>query len=257
MGWHYILTFKCIILPQYRDFIENRYLDELYDSINDIDHVYRPIIKSNTNNIDNENMKNKIKEWLNEEEEEEEEKEKIYNDLSKFYKDLIDIWHRLRIGNHFYCYELSGCEFSSCRQLLHEPSHREGEFDLEQSSRPNQPGLKSQGEFECKISKKVNWHHGGSNDLREDYETFLKDIIVPITSCITFCQIESDDYGESVWYYTDCQLRNIPFRLEDKIKYVDHIYSEDRLEIIESRVIYKHSIPLYQLRDLNKSYGLR
>jgi hypothetical protein len=59
------------------------------------------------------------------------------------------------------------------------------------------------------------------------------------------------------WYYSDSELRNIHFRLEDKIKHVEHIYNKDRTEIIESRVVYKHSIRKTQLLDLNRAYGIR
>ena len=211
MGWHYILRFKCTILPEYRDFIEMCYLSELFDP--DLDEDY----------LDDERS---VEEWIKEEEEEEKKEEdknrkRIYEGLSKFYKDLIDIWLKLKIGVHFYKYELSGCE------------------------------------FKCEISKKVNWHHGPSGCLREDYETFLKDIIIPITSCISSCDIESDDFGDFTWYYTDAELRGIPFRLENKIKRIEHTYNSDRTEIIESRIIYKHSIHQHQFRDLSRSYGIR
>jgi hypothetical protein len=107
--------------------------------------------------------------------------------------------------------------------------------------------------FHCEISKKVNSHKG---DLREDYKSFLKDIIVHISSEIEQCQIESDDYGDQVWYYTDSELRNIHFNLKDKVKRIEHKYSEDGSEILETRVIYKHSIKKSQFIDLNRSFGM-
>lgn len=144
--------------------------------------------------------------------------EEEYERLPKSYKDLIDIWRGLGIGSRFYEYEFSG------------------------------------GVFVCEISKKVVDH---DSDLRADYETFLKDIIVHISSEIISCRIESDDYGCTAREYSDSELRNIRFRLEDKIKSVEHIYSEDRSEIIETRVIYKHSIRRAQLLDLDRAYGFR
>lgn len=240
MGWHYILRFKCTILPEYREFIEKRYLDDLFDSDLDIDYIEKPQRYYDSDPDKDAKNKKIYEEWLKEEEEEQKERERVYEGLSKFYKDLIDIWTHLKIGSHFYKYEL-----------------KDNKLDLEQSSRPNEPGLKSQIDFECEISKKVNWHNGPSGNLREDYETFLKDIIVPLTSRIDWCEIESDDYGDMRWYYTDTELRGIPFSLENKIKSIQHIYNEDKTEIIGSHVIYKHSIPKHQFRDLDRSYGIR
>lgn len=216
MGWHYILTFHCKILPEFIPFIEKEYLRTLYDTDRDIHyrsgHFYRDY------ESDNEERKKRIDKLIKMKEEEEENREKEYNLLSKSYRDLIDIWTNLDIGLHFYEYELKGSDFF------------------------------------CKISKKVNWHSG---DLKDDYLSFLKDIIVPISSEITDCNIESDDYGDMEWDYTDSQLRNIRFNLQDKIKSIEHIYSEDKSEIYETRVVYKHSIKQINFIDLNREYGFR
>lgn len=138
-------------------------------------------------------------------------------DLPKSYKDLLDIWRGLGIGNYFHEYQLRG--------------------DV----------------FKCHIEKKVNRHSGL---LRDDYEKFLTDIIVPITSEITRCKISSDDVDCFEYEYSDFELRGIPFRLQDKVKRVEHIYREDGSEIIESRVVYKLPIKKAQVLDLNRAYGI-
>jgi hypothetical protein len=145
---------------------------------------------------------------------EEDEKDNIYNTLSQKYKNLIDIWKKLNIGYCFYKYSLQGSQFS----------------------------------FE--ICKKVNRHEG---DLQKDYETFLRDIIVYITDEISECTIESDDFGDFTWHYTDTQLRDIRFTMSEKIKCVEHVYDENS-DIIETRVFYKHPIKKIQHLDLERSY---
>ena len=136
----------------------------------------------------------------------------------KFYKDLIDIWRKLNIGYHFYEYSLNDSIFT------------------------------------CEISKKVGWHSG---DLQDDYLTFMKDIIAEISSEIYDCSIKSDDYGDMEWIYTDSQLRGLRFNLQNKIKSIEHIYNDDKTEIYETRVIYKHSIKELNFIDLNREYGFR
>lgn len=213
MGWHYILTFTCKVLPEYISFIENKYLETLYDTDRDVHYCNTPTYSyyeaEEAEKLREEDRQRRIKR--------EEEREKTYELLPKNFKDLIDIWTHLNIGLHFYEYKLEGNVFS------------------------------------CEISKKVNWHTG---DLKDDYMDFMKDIIVPITSEISYCEIESDDYGDMKWYYSDSQLRNIRFNLQDKIKSIEHIYNEDKTEIYETRVIYKHSIKALQFLDLNREYGM-
>lgn len=214
MGWHYILKFTCKILPEYIPFIQNRYLQNLYDTERDYHYQMTPSYSyygiEEVDRLREESKQQRVKE--------EKEREKTYELLPKNFKDLIDIWIKLDIGVHFYEYILKGNEFT------------------------------------CEISKKVNLHKG---NLRDDYLEFLKDIIVPITNEITYCEIESDDYGDMKWYYSDSQLRNVRFNLHDKIKYIEHIYNEDNTEIYETRVYYKHSIKKSQLLDLNREYGLK
>lgn len=226
MGWHYILTFSCKVLPEYIEFIEKEYLKRFFDEDKDIHYKSDPLTRYNSfaesYEDDDEDEDHEEKERLAQIEKEiQEEKEiieKEYELLPKKFKDIIDIWRELCIGNHFYEYDVNGLNFT------------------------------------CKISKKVIWHEG---NLEEDYKTFLNDIIVPITSEISFCEIKSDDYGCITWSYSDSELRNIPFRLQDKVKTVEHIYSDDGSEIIESRVIYKYSIKELQLLDLNRVYGIK
>jgi hypothetical protein len=216
MGWHYILTFKCKILPEFIKFIEKRYLDSQFDEENDPEYMYRPRwMDSYELTEEEERLK---EEYKKEKDEEREKRQNEYDLLPKSYRDLIDIWNNLAIGSHFYEYNLDGDEFL------------------------------------CKISKKVNWHSGL---LQNDYEKFLKDIIVPITSEIIECEIESDDYGDTKWHYSDSELRNVSFRLEDKVKSIEHTYNEDMSEILETRVIYKHSIKKKYFLDLQRAYGFK
>jgi hypothetical protein len=179
MGWHFIVSASCQILPEFIPFIENEYLLN-FQSYKDIIH------------------------------------KKEYDTLSKSYRDFIEIWTKLAIENGFTEYTLTG------------------------------------NLFEFELSKKVTSHSG---DLWSDYVKFLKDILVPMSSVITECQIESDDNGDRVQYYSDNELRNIPFHLQDKIKSIEHIYNEDNTEIIETKVVYKRSIPNVQRLDLDRSYG--
>lgn len=218
MGWHYILTFKCIVLPEFIPFIEKRYLDTLYNNDRDFHYESTPYKRYDSDDERSKEEKERIKEIYLEKELKLEQREKEYELLSKSYKDLIDIWTDLDIGKHFY------------------------EYDLKDST------------FSCKISKKVNWHSG---DLKDDYLTFLKDIIVHISSEIIECEIESDDYGDMTWDYTDSQLRNVRFNLEDKIKNIEHTYSEDMSEIFETKIVYKHSIKKKYFVDLDRSYGFK
>ncbi len=214
MGWHYILTFTCKVLPEYIPFIQNKYLQNLYDTDRDFHYRYRPSYSY----YEVEEAEKLREEDRLSRQKAEEEREKTYEQLPKNFRDLIDIWTHLDIGLHFYEYDIKGDEFT------------------------------------CKISKKVAWHKG---DLKDDYLGFMKDIIVPISSEISFCEIESDDYGDMKWYYTDSQLRNVRFNLQDKIRGVHHIYSEDGSEIYETRVFYKHSIKKINFLDLDREYGIK
>lgn len=220
MGWHYILRFTCKVLPEYIQFIENEYMQTQYKV--DEDELENIFLKQlyyhyGPDYLDSNEVNEKIDKWKEERKQEKEIQTAEYNLLPKKYKNLLDIWNSLDIGNHFYDYNLNG--------------------DI----------------FYCKISKKVNSHKG---DLRDDYKTFLKDIIVHISSEIESCQIESDDYGDQIWHYTDSELRNIHFNLQDKVKGIEHTYSEDGNEILETRVVYKHSIKKTQLIDLNRLFGV-
>jgi hypothetical protein len=143
------------------------------------------------------------------------EQENAYRDCSKAYKDLIDIWTDLQIGHHFQEYKLQGSTWT------------------------------------FRLSKKVNWHNG---DLKQDYESFLKDLVAPITSEISSCEIESDDFGDQKWRYSDSELRNVTFNLRDQIKYVEHTYNHDHTEILETRIVYKRSIKALQTLDLERAY---
>ena len=182
MGWHYILHLRCILLPEYVDFMKARRLSYFSEDHSD--------------------------------EGKQTEQERDYNLLEKRFQDLVDIWRTLDIDS-FYEYSVKDTMFS------------------------------------CEISHKVNTYHG---DLQKAYETFLKGVMVPMTSEILECEIESDDYGDARYVYSDAQLRNVMFSLQDVVKYVEHTYNEDRSEILESRVVYKRSIPRRLFLDLDRAY---
>lgn len=151
------------------------------------------------------------------EEWEKDDKQKEYESLPKSYRDIIDIWNELELSYCIDRYEL---------------------FD---------------SQFKCGMTKKVNSYRG---DLRGAYLVFLKDIIVHISSEISQCSIY-DDSSDITRSYTDSELRGKRFYLEDNIKSIEHTYNEDMTEIIETRVIYKHSIKKIHFIDLNRAYGFK
>lgn len=221
MGWHYILKVTCKILPEFQEFVKKKYL-WLFSDVNDgyketKDYNYDRYMQSMNGEFNDDDIKSQSSEESESRYEKEErlQRETVYGQLTKPYKDLVDIWNTLEIGHHFQDYTLEG------------------------------------GIWKIRICKKVIWHNG---DLREDYESFLRDILVPITSEISYCEIESDDFGDVRYYYTDSELRNISFNLRDQIKIVEHTYNEDHTEILESRIVYKRSIKTLQFLDLERAY---
>jgi hypothetical protein len=152
------------------------------------------------------------------EDEDEDEDEDIqeYKSLPKTYRDLIDICIDLKVPGYVSCHELH-------KNILIFSSYK------------NQ--------------------HRHEGDLQTDYRKFMEDVIVPISSEITFCEVECEDFYKLRQVYTDTELRGIPFNLQNKIKRIEHIYDESDSEIIETRVIYKHSIKPIQHIDLNRAYG--
>lgn len=131
------------------------------------------------------------------------------------YRRLLDYWNRLNIDPNWYKYDLTS----------------------------------SSNEFTCKLEKKVTNHKG---DLWKAYEEFLKHIIVPITSEITECFIEEDDWSFRCEVYTDAQLRNIQFDLKELVADVEHVY-EDGM-IVETRVIYKRPFRKSQELDVTRMF---
>ena len=177
MGWHYILHLRCVLLPEYVEFMKEEKLSYFSAGYSDSQDAE-------------------------------------YGALPKQFQDIVDIWRTLDIDS-FYEYSVTDNVFS------------------------------------CGISIKVNRYSGY---LQKAYETFLKDVIVPMTSEILECEIESDEYGDARYVYSDAQLRNVMFSLQDMIKTVEHTYNEDRSEILESRVVYKRSIPRRLFLDLYRAY---
>ncbi len=197
------MRFSCKIKPEYIDFMRGRYLYDLCDDRDD--PLYLPDSGPERDYV------------LEDAETQEGTRRVAYEAMPKSWRDLIDIWSKTGIGQHFQTYD----------------------FREEDSV------------FTCEISKKVTWHRG---DLREAYLEFLKDVVVHISDVILDCEIESDDYGDVRWRYTDSELRNVYFRLCEKIKSVVHTYDDDGA-IIESRVVYKQSVPPHQHLDLDRAYG--
>lgn len=149
---------------------------------------------------------------------EKEDKQKEYEALPKSYRDIIDVWKEL-------CLWCSVNSYNNKDELV-------CEFEME---------------------KKVTTYKG---DLEDAYFTFIDDIILPISSEISQCSIY-DDSSDITRVYTDSELRNTLFSLGDKVKTIEHTYNEDRTEIIETRVIYKHNIKKIQFIDLNREYGFK
>jgi hypothetical protein len=143
---------------------------------------------------------------------------KEYNALPKSYRDLIDICNNLRIPGYISMYS----------------------FDPTTNN------------FLCSSYKNQHYYDG---DLRSAYRSFLQDVIVPISSEISSCEIRCEDFYKMTDVYTDTELRGVPFNLQSKIKRIEHIYDENESEIIETRVIYKHSIKRLQRIDLDRAYG--
>jgi hypothetical protein len=83
---------------------------------------------------------------------------------------------------------------------------------------------------------------------------FVKEILVPMTSEILECRT-IDDLYDRVRHYSDSELRNVSFCLEDQVRSLKHVYSEDGSEIYETHVVYKRSIPRRLFLDLDRAYG--
>jgi hypothetical protein len=225
MGWHYILELRCKILPEFKEFIEKEYL-RLFSEPPQLDDSESESEQEQEQEQEHEGQSyhsDPNSQIHNDKDtastfsyikEERQQRKETYLSFTKTYKDLIDIWCDLDIS-HFYKYSFKD------------------------------------DEFHCEICKKVTSHR---RDLKKDYERFLKDIIVPISSEITYCEIESDDYGDFVQQYTDAELRGTHFNLRDQIKSIEHTYNEDRTEIYETRVVYKRSIKKIQFLDLDREY---
>jgi hypothetical protein len=174
MGWHFILDFRCKLLPEYVDFIKNKCF------------TVEPFGET-------------------------------YDSLPRTYRELIDIWSTLDLD-----------DYNDCGDLKED----NGTFI-----------------YSCQISKKVNRHMG---DLWQDYETLMKQIIVPMSSVVFDCTIESDDYGDRVVHYTDGELRGWRFDVPSLIKRVEHEWADGR--VVASRIVYKRSIPQEHVADLDRFF---
>ena len=133
--------------------------------------------------------------------------------LSKSYRDLIDRWIYLDIGHHWYEYKLID------------------------------------NKFVCEIQKRPNKHPG---DLWKDYLTLVKSIFVPISSTITKCTIESDDYDFFSESYTDSELRQLHLSLNNLIESIHHVIVNN--QIVESRIVYNTPLPESYQANLSQCY---
>lgn len=141
-----------------------------------------------------------------------------YKNLPKSYVDILNIWITYDLGHNFYEYE----------------------FNEETSI------LKFNNT--AKVTSRRRGH------LRDEYISILEDIIVPITSEIIYCLLSSDDYGDERTFFTDTQLRHIPFSLGNLVKCVSHKWEEGG--IVQTTVYYKRSIKKSQQLDLDRCYGV-
>jgi hypothetical protein len=142
-----------------------------------------------------------------------------YRELSKKYRDLVDLWMPLKLTNERIHQELKGDEL-----LL-------------------------------KFSESWSYHSDYRN-LQKNLEECLREIIVPTTTEIYTCVLkESTGWGDPIkkrTQFTDMQLRNRYFRLSEQIKSLHHVWKDG--EIVETRVVYKRSIPAKLKLDLERAY---
>ncbi len=108
--------------------------------------------------------------------------------------------------------------------------------------------ITEEGEFTCHCEKNIARHEG---DLWGAYEDFLRNIIVPISSEILECRIDSE-FDDITKLYTDAQLRNIQFNLKDCVRSVEHVYEGDI--IVESRVVYKRPFKKNLALDVTRMF---
>jgi hypothetical protein len=122
--------------------------------------------------IDNFNLLKKYFFNLNEDNEEDEDIIKKYNNIPENLQEYGDIWKSLKIWHHFNCCNLK------------------------------------ENILKIRISKKPYRHEGS---LENDYNTFIKDIIVPMSSLIINCKISHDDHDIQPTIFTDDELRNAKY----------------------------------------------
>lgn len=168
MGWHYILEVSCVIRPEFLDFFKRNYI-EMFAEYEDI-YTKEPVPCECTDSATCfcHNVP-------------------AYAQISKAYRDLVDIWISLGIGRYTseYCVKDATLRFE--------------------------------------ITKKVTRHRG---DLWQDMLSFVKDILVPATTEITRCKLSSDDYGDTTREYTDLELRGGRLDLASLVRCVEHVWEE-------------------------------
>jgi hypothetical protein len=94
MGWHYTLEVECKVLPEFYEFFQKRYLQEISEN-NDIYNYNYCEECMKADNYDNCLEQGKCI------------MEEKYKELSKPYLDIINIWIKYDLGNSFYEYDFN------------------------------------------------------------------------------------------------------------------------------------------------------
>lgn len=147
MGYHIILEAICEIKPEFIPLIEKEYLKEYLCRLN----LEYPEIYCDDNASPWERDPSLIGSV----------------EVPEEYKALLEEWRDLRIGPHFYKYDLSGTQ------------------------------------FHLRIEKKPHRHTGYLND---DYMAFMMNVMMPMSSMISMCVISEDDYGCQESHYSWAHL---------------------------------------------------
>lgn len=93
--------------------------------------------------------------------------------------------------------------------------------------------IDSDNVLHLRMEKKPCYYHG---DLEDDYRTFIKEILVPITTYFIECVISHDDLDFPSTYYSDQELRNIRYIYVEKIpeiQYCKRKKAKEKKEIVD------------------------
>jgi hypothetical protein len=187
MGYHIILIVKCIIKDKYVNCIDFLNPDDDYDPADHYEYEY--------------NRKKPRYRVISDEE---------YDLLTKDEKcipksieHLQDLYRDLDIGHSFYEYGFV-------------KDKRNSNYKFNKKIKDTN----DTNEFDIKIEIKPYNHEG---NLSYDYERFVREILVPLTTKIIYCEIEHDDYNIDSTYYIDDELRDV--------KYISAVILPDKPEV--------------------------